>query len=96
MNGPLTLMTRLFQLVSERKFAEAGRILERITIKMKKKGQKEFNRSYLDALEGIILARRSGNERVPKYPSTRCKYESRQDYLSAASRPCRRFLTSLL
>jgi hypothetical protein len=55
-------MTRFFQLVSERKFAEAGRMLERITVKMKKSGKKEFNRSYLEALEGIILAHRSGNE----------------------------------
>jgi ATP/maltotriose-dependent transcriptional regulator MalT len=62
MNVPLTHMTRLFQLVSERKFAEAERILERITARMKKTGQLEFNRGYLEALGGIILTYRSGGE----------------------------------
>jgi ATP/maltotriose-dependent transcriptional regulator MalT len=62
MSVPLALMTRLFQLVSERKFAEAERILERITVKMKKSGQQEFNRGYLEALSGIILTYRSSGE----------------------------------
>ena len=59
---PLVLITRLFQLVSERKFAEAERTLERITAKMAKSGEKEFNRGYLKALDGIILTGRSGSE----------------------------------
>jgi ATP/maltotriose-dependent transcriptional regulator MalT len=62
MSIPLAHMTRLFQLVSERKFAEAERILERITAKMKKTGQQEFNRGYLEALSGIILTYRSSGE----------------------------------
>ena len=62
MSVPLALMTRLFQLVSERKFAEAERILERITVRMKKSGQQEFNRGYLEALSGIILTYRSSGE----------------------------------
>jgi len=62
MSVPLALMTRLFQLVSERKFAEAERILERITARMKKSGQQEFNRGYLEALSGIILTYRSSGE----------------------------------
>jgi hypothetical protein len=62
MGVPLTLITRLFQLVSERKFAEAERMLERITVRMEKSGQKEFNRGYLEALGGIILTHRSGSE----------------------------------
>jgi ATP/maltotriose-dependent transcriptional regulator MalT len=62
MSVPLALVTRLFQLVSERKFAEAERILERITAKMKKSGQQEFNRGYLEALSGIILTYRSSGE----------------------------------
>ena len=62
MSVPMAHMTRLFQLVSERKFAEAERILERITIKMKKNGQQEFNRGYLEALSGIILTYRSSSE----------------------------------
>ena len=62
MSVPLTHMTRLFQLVTERKFAEAERILERITVRMKKTGQPEFNRGYLEALGGIILTYRSSGE----------------------------------
>ena len=62
MSIPLAHMTRLFQLVSERKFAEAERILERITAKMEKTGQQEFNRGYLEALSGIILTYRSSGE----------------------------------
>jgi ATP/maltotriose-dependent transcriptional regulator MalT len=62
MSVPLALVTRLFQLVSERKFAEAERILERITAKTKKSGQQEFNRGYLEALSGIILTYRSSGE----------------------------------
>jgi ATP/maltotriose-dependent transcriptional regulator MalT len=62
MSVPLAFMTRLFQLVSERKFAEAERILERITVRMKKSGQQEFNRGYLEALSGIILTYRSSGE----------------------------------
>lgn len=62
MSVPLALMTRLFQLASERKFAEAERILERITARMKKNGQQDFNRGYLEALGGIILTYRSSGE----------------------------------
>lgn len=62
MSAPLALITRLFQLVSERKFAEAERILERITVKMKKNGQKDFSRGYLEALNGIVLTYRSSGE----------------------------------
>jgi len=57
---PLALITRLFQLVSERKFAEAERIFERINAKMKEKENDEFNSGYLQALKGIILSHRSG------------------------------------
>ena len=59
---PLMLITRLFQLVSERKFAEAERTLERITARMEKSGEKQFNKGYLRALDGIILTSRSGSE----------------------------------
>jgi len=58
---PLVLMTRFFQLVSERKFAEAERVLERILARMKKSGKEEFNKGYLDALNGIILSKRSSS-----------------------------------
>jgi ATP/maltotriose-dependent transcriptional regulator MalT len=62
MSIPLVYMTRLFQLVTERKFSEAERILERITAKMKRNGQQEFNRGYMEALGGIILTYRSSGE----------------------------------
>jgi len=61
MDVPLALMTRFFQLVSERKFAEAERILERIHVRMKNSRKKEFNKGYLDALNGIILSNRSSS-----------------------------------
>ncbi|MEM2969914.1 MAG: hypothetical protein QXR63_03145 [Candidatus Bathyarchaeia archaeon] len=62
MSVPLVYLTRLFQLLSERKFAEAERILERITERMKRSGLQEFNRGYLEALSGIVLTYRSGGE----------------------------------
>ena len=59
MTVPLALITRLFQLISERKFAEAERVLERVTLKMKKTGNNDFKRGYLQALKGIILVHRT-------------------------------------
>jgi hypothetical protein len=56
---PLVLMARFFQLVTERKFAEAERVLERIRDRMKSSRKREFNKGYLDALNGIILSNRS-------------------------------------
>jgi len=61
MDIPLALMTRFFQLINERKFAEAERILERIRERMKNSRRKEFNKGYLDALNGIILSNRSSS-----------------------------------
>ncbi|RLG94301.1 hypothetical protein DRO37_06025 [Candidatus Bathyarchaeota archaeon] len=62
MSVPLVLMTRFFQLVRERKFAEAERILERIRARMElDNGRREFNRGYLDALNGIVLSFKSGS-----------------------------------
>jgi len=61
MSVPLALLTRFFQLVSERKFAEAERVLERIRVRMKNNEKKEFNKGYLDALNGIILSLRSSS-----------------------------------
>jgi len=61
MDVPLAFMARFFQLVSERKFAEAERVLERIHARMKNSRKKEFNRGYLDALNGIILSHRSSS-----------------------------------
>ena len=62
MHISLALMTRFFQLVSERKFAESDRVLERISVRMKKEENNEFNRGYIDALRGIILTNRVSGE----------------------------------
>jgi len=58
---PLALMARFFQLVTERKFAEAERVLDRIRERMRNSRKREFNKGYLDALNGIILSNRSSS-----------------------------------
>lgn len=52
-------VTRFFQLVRKRQFAEAERILERLKLKTRKN---ESNRGYLQALHGIFLASKSNND----------------------------------
>jgi len=52
-------VTRFFQLVRERQFAEAERILERLKLKAQKN---ERDRGYLQALNGIFLASKSNND----------------------------------
>ena len=52
-------VTRFSQLVLERRFAEAGRVLQRLTEKLK---QNDWNRGYLQALNGILLIQRSSDE----------------------------------
>ncbi len=51
------LVTRYFQLIVARQFAEAERELERVKQKMQKT---EWNRGYFRALYGMLLTRRSG------------------------------------
>jgi hypothetical protein len=53
------LVTRFFQLLVNRRFAEAERELERIKQKMHKT---EWNRGYFRALYGILIARKSNND----------------------------------
>jgi hypothetical protein len=55
---PSALVSRYFQLLVNRQFAEAERELERIKQKMHKT---EWNRGYFRALYGMLLARRSNN-----------------------------------
>jgi len=55
---PSALVTRFFQLLVNRQFAEAERELERLKQKMHKT---EWNRGYFRALYGMLLARRSNN-----------------------------------
>jgi hypothetical protein len=51
-------VVRFFQLVKVRRFAEAERVLERIKLKTNKT---QWNSGYLHALDGILLAQKSGD-----------------------------------
>jgi hypothetical protein len=51
-------VVRFFQLVKIRRFAEAERVLERIRLKT---NETEWNSGYLNALDGILLAQKSGD-----------------------------------
>jgi len=53
------LVTRFFQLLVNRRFADAERELERIKQKMHKT---EWNRGYFRALYGMLIARKSNND----------------------------------
>jgi hypothetical protein len=53
------LVTRFFQLVVNRQFAEADRELQRLKQKMHKT---EWNRGYYRALYGMLLARKSNSD----------------------------------
>lgn len=55
----LAFVTRFFQLVTKRQFAEAERELERIKASVQKT---EWNEGYLKALYGILLARKSNDD----------------------------------
>ena len=52
-------VTRFFQLVRKRQFAEAERVLERLKLKTRKN---ERNRGYLQALYGIFMASKSNKD----------------------------------
>jgi len=54
-----TLVTRFFQLLVNRQFAEAERELERIKQKMHKT---VWNRGYFRGLYGMLIARKSNND----------------------------------
>ena len=54
----LAFVTRFFQLVTRRRFAEAERVLERLKKKIR---ETDWNRGYFRALQGIILARKSND-----------------------------------
>ena len=55
------LVTRFFQLVTNRQFAEAERELERLRLSKDMK-KNEFNTGFLRALNGMILAHRSNDD----------------------------------
>jgi hypothetical protein len=56
---PRVFVARFFQLVTNRRFAEAERILERIKLKIH---ETEWNRGYFQALQGIVLATKSNDD----------------------------------
>ena len=58
---PPAFVTRFFQLLTERMFAEAERVLERLRKRVRKT---EWNRGYLQALSGMLLAQKSGDQYV--------------------------------
>ncbi len=51
-------VTRFFQLVEGRRFAEAERVLERIRLKT---NETEWNSGYLHALDGMLFTQKSGD-----------------------------------
>lgn len=57
---PKVYVTRFFQLVTNRQFAEAERILERLKQKIQ---MSERNRGYFQALYGMLLAQRNNDDR---------------------------------
>jgi len=57
---PKVYVTRFFQLVTGRQFAEAERILERLKQKIQ---MSERNRGYFQALYGMLLAQRNNDDR---------------------------------
>ena len=54
-------VVRFFQLIKGRRFAEAERVLERIRSKT---NETEWNSGYLHALDGILIAQKSGDSYV--------------------------------
>lgn len=57
---PKLFVTRFFQLITSRQFAEAERVLERIKQKMH---PSERNRGYFQALFGMLLTQKNNNDR---------------------------------
>jgi len=56
---PSAIVNRFFQLVTRRKFAEAERILKQLREKMP---DTEWNRGFLQALHGMLLAQASNDQ----------------------------------
>jgi len=79
-------VTRFFQLVTNRRFAEAERVLERIKLKVQ---ETEWNRGYFQALNGILLAQKSNDDQYAFLSNLNFENESelkkyRRDFLKEA------------
>ncbi|MCD6242682.1 hypothetical protein J7K06_03215 [Candidatus Bathyarchaeota archaeon] len=59
MTIPSAMVTRFFQLVTDKKFTEAERELQRLRQKLEKN---EWNEGYFKALTGILLSAKSNND----------------------------------
>jgi hypothetical protein len=75
-------VTRFFQLITTRQFAEAERVLERIKQKIT---LSERNRGYYQALYGMLLAQRSNDDRYAfltnlSMSTTKELHESRREF----------------
>ncbi len=60
-------VTRFFQLVTSRQFAEAERELERLRKSKVKKN--EFDKGFFSALDGMILAQKSSDDQYAFLPN---------------------------
>ncbi len=60
-------VTRFFQLVTSRQFAEAERELERLRESKVKKN--EFDKGFFSALDGMILAQKSSDDQYAFLPN---------------------------
>ena len=52
-------VTRFFQLITDRRFAEAERVLDRLRERMPKT---EWTQGYIQALKGMLLTQKSDND----------------------------------
>lgn len=80
---PKLFVTRFFQLITTRQFAEAERVLERIKQKIT---LSERNRGYYQALYGMLLTQRSNNDRYAFFTNLgtstkKALHESRREFL---------------
>jgi hypothetical protein len=80
---PKLFVTRFFQLITTRQFAEAERILERIKQKIT---LSERNRGYYQALYGMLLTQRNNDDRYafltnPNMSTKKELHESRREFL---------------
>ncbi len=80
---PQALVTRYFQLLINRQFAEATRELERLKQKMQKT---EWNRGYFRALYGMYLSRKTNSDTYALFSKldlsdTETLHEYRREFL---------------
>ncbi len=80
---PQALVTRYFQLLVNRQFAEATRELERLKQKMQKT---EWNRGYFRALYGMYLSRKTNSDTYALFSKldlsdTETLHEYRREFL---------------